>query len=87
MDEAAGVNALGSARAVVRLEGGPHDVSGTVDLEELTGVLLSPEKIKIRHLGGYEHYEPVDGTTTECGDSADSSPPVFRWSGRTKIAE
>lgn len=61
----------------VRLEGGPTEFAGTVDLEELDEVFRSDEKIKIRYRNGYEHYESVGGSA-----SAD-----FRWVGTTKIAE
>ncbi|MCX2971479.1 DUF5988 family protein [Streptomyces sp. TRM70308] len=60
----------------VRLEGGPVDLSGTVNLAELAEVVYSDEKIKIRHGNGYEHYE-----------AAGPAPTAFRWVGRTKIAE
>ncbi|HLL65094.1 MAG TPA: DUF5988 family protein [Micromonosporaceae bacterium] len=39
------------------------------------------EKIKICLYGGYEHFERVGAA----GD--DATPVVFRWTGRTRIAE
>ncbi|MFF4402838.1 DUF5988 family protein [Streptomyces sp. NPDC001480] len=81
----------GSANAAavlgrVRLEGGPRDLSGAVDLDDMDMVLSSPEKIKIRYLGGYEHYEYVEELPGD-GLPDDGSGPLLRWSGRTKIAE
>ncbi|MFH8485234.1 DUF5988 family protein [Streptomyces longisporoflavus] len=63
----------------VFLEGGPHSLSGSVVvLAELSEVIYSPEKIKIRFENGYEHYEFSDQT---------ADPLKLRWVGRTKIAE
>ncbi|MEU2565160.1 DUF5988 family protein [Streptomyces longispororuber] len=78
----------------VHLEGGPSTLSGTVVLAELNEVICSPEKIKIRHGNGYEHYEfieapaPLDDVRAHApaGDVA-SGPMKLRWVGRTKIAE
>jgi hypothetical protein len=39
------------------------------------------EKMKIRHYGGYEHFERV------ATPDRDDAPVVFRWIGRTRIAE
>jgi hypothetical protein len=56
------------------LHGGPSHLP-----EVLRSVLEPVEdyKIKVPYLGGYEHFER----------EGESSPAVFRWTGRTKIAE
>ncbi|MEV0696045.1 DUF5988 family protein [Streptomyces sp. NPDC050388] len=66
----------GATNSTVRLEGGPVELTGTVNLADLHEVIFSEEKIKIRHGNGYEHYTP-----------AGTEPAVFQWVGRTKIAE
>ncbi|MDM4719700.1 DUF5988 family protein [Micromonospora sp. WMMA1363] len=38
-------------------------------------------KIKVRHYGGYEHFE------RDPAGVVDGAPAVFRWTGRTRIAE
>jgi hypothetical protein len=38
------------------------------------------DKVKVPYCGGYEHFER-SSTDTE------ATPVVFRWTGRTKIAE
>lgn len=83
MGDTLSTDSSGSTRGLVRLEGGPAQICGTVDLRDLGHALISQEKIKIRHLDGYEHYESV----MPVGDLGESAPSVFRWSGRTKIAE
>ncbi|WP_415954493.1 DUF5988 family protein [Streptomyces sp. KLOTTS4A1] len=67
---------VATTNSPVRLEGGPTELSGTVNLTDFREVILSEEKIKIRHGNGYEHYTPADSATA-----------VFQWVGRTKIAE
>ena len=44
-------------------------------------VASTDHKIKILHYGGYEHFERDDSY------AADGIPAVFRWTGRTEIAE
>lgn len=62
----------------VVLEGGPADLPAALrrHRDHIEG-----SKIKILHLGGYEHFErdseETDGTR----------PIVFRWTMRTRIAE
>ncbi|MFE9770043.1 DUF5988 family protein [Streptomyces sp. NPDC005808] len=75
-----------TAKDPVRLEGGPVDLSGTVNLADCHEVIYSDEKIKIRYGNGYEHYTPLD-TTVEAGTGIGPGPMTFRWVGRTKIAE
>ncbi|SCL72096.1 hypothetical protein GA0070606_5954 [Micromonospora citrea] len=62
----------------VVLEGGPADLPA--DLRSRR-VARAEEKIKVRHYGGYEHFER--GGAPE----AANVPVVFRWTGRTRIAE
>lgn len=59
-------------------EGGPRTLPAELRSHR---VPLRERKIKVRHYGGYEHFERE-------GDAvADGTPVVFRWSGRTRIAE
>ncbi|MBQ1073114.1 hypothetical protein KBX06_08050 [Micromonospora sp. C31] len=62
----------------VVLEGGPVDLPADVRSRR---VATAEEKIKVLHYGGYEHFErgSVPGTL--------DLPVVFRWTGRTRIAE
>lgn len=69
---------ISSVRAV--LEGGPETIPST-ERTQLVGVL--DDKIKLAHLGGYEHFERIDGLT----ESAPAESPVFHWTMRTEIAE
>ncbi|MFG3714569.1 DUF5988 family protein [Micromonospora sp. NPDC047730] len=60
------------------LEGGPADLPADLRSHR---VARAAEKIKVRHYGGYEHFER--GNAPETADV----PVVFRWTGRTRIAE
>ncbi|WP_254909628.1 DUF5988 family protein [Micromonospora sp. NBS 11-29] len=73
---AMGADAIGIVEAV--LEGGPATLP-----VELRSHRVSPveSKIKVRHYGGYEHFE------RDTVGAADDAPAVFRWTGRTRIAE
>ncbi|MEU1753550.1 DUF5988 family protein [Micromonospora matsumotoense] len=63
----------------VVLEGGP----GHLPLEWRSRQLAaSDQKVKIEHHGGYEHFER-DGVAMP----DDPQPVVFRWTGRTRVAE
>ncbi|MFJ2770302.1 DUF5988 family protein [Streptomyces sp. NPDC087300] len=42
-----------------------------------------PERIAVRHLNGYEHYE----ATGEYACAGDQELPIFGWIYQTKIAE
>jgi hypothetical protein len=44
-------------------------------------VAPSESKIKVPHYGGYDHFE------REMSDASGSASFVFRWTGRTHIAE
>ncbi len=63
----------------VALEGGPADIPSQMLLENS---VLAEGKVKVPYLGGYEHFELVDGHAPAADDV-----PVFRWSMRTKVAE
>jgi hypothetical protein len=76
-----------TAQSQVELEGGPSHLCGTVRLAELDEVIFSEQKIKIRYLNGYEHYEPIGVPLKKVDEGAVSAPAKFRWTGRTKIAE
>ncbi|MDT0569397.1 DUF5988 family protein [Streptomyces sp. DSM 3412] len=76
-----------TALSSVQLEGGPHELSGTVELTELDEVIFSDEKIKIRYGNGYEHFETVRPAPPRTGDGEGSENITFRWVGRTQIAE
>ncbi|WP_433393230.1 DUF5988 family protein [Micromonospora sp. KLBMP9576] len=62
----------------VVLEGGPADFPADLRSHR-TGQVA--QKVKVRHYGGYEHFERVSSL-----DLVDV-PVVFRWTGRTRIAE
>jgi hypothetical protein len=60
----------------VILEGGPSDLPADLRAGRFTS---DTEKVKIPHYGGYEHFERA---------TADGARPVvFRWTGRTRVAE
>ncbi|WP_320068589.1 DUF5988 family protein [Micromonospora sp. RTGN7] len=62
----------------VVLEGGPVNLPGDLRSRQVSPV---EHKIKVRHYGGYEHFErDISGVTGEV-------PVVFHWTGRTRIAE
>jgi hypothetical protein len=62
----------------VVLEGGPANLPA-----DLRSRRVSPNehKIKVCHHGGYEHFE------RDASGLAGNAPVVFRWTGRTRIAE
>ena len=60
------------------LVGGPRDIAARTTIKR---VHADEVKIKIPWNGGYEHFER-DGEVV-----ADRTPVVYRWTGRTKIAE
>jgi hypothetical protein len=70
----------------VSLQGGPEAIPRTVQVEKSK---LEDGKLKIEHLGGYEHFERA--TSDHDPDRAHSAAPglkeIFRWTLRTKIAE
>ena len=62
----------------VVLEGGPANLPAELRSHRVSPVAY---KIKVRHYGGYEHFE-----RDSVGVNADG-PVVFRWTRRTRIAE
>ncbi|MEV6802839.1 DUF5988 family protein [Micromonospora rifamycinica] len=65
-------------RAVeVVLTGGPAALPASIQLDSA----VDAEKIKIQHYGGYEHFE------RDIDHADDGRVRVYRWVGRTKIAE
>ena len=62
----------------VILEGGPANLPAELRRHR---VASSVKKIKIRHYGGYEHFE------CDHPEAAGGLPVVFQWTGRTWIAE
>lgn len=67
-------NPVDDSSADIQILGGPIEIPETLRVE---ADALADGKLKIAHLGGYEHFELVE----------DSQPQVFRWTMRTKIAE
>jgi len=57
------------------LEGGPRDLP---EAERRQRVTITQVKVKIAHLGGYEHFERSDD---------DATATVYRWVARTRVAE
>ncbi|KOV85564.1 hypothetical protein ADL03_14060 [Nocardia sp. NRRL S-836] len=60
------------------LHGGPADLPQATRAQR---VHREEKKVKIPHYGGHEHFER-DGTTP-----AERTEVVFRWIGRTRVAE
>jgi hypothetical protein len=70
----------------VSLQGGPEAIPRTVQVEKSK---LEDGKLKIEHLGGYEHFERA---ALDHGPDGKRNPDtgleeIFRWTLRTKIAE
>jgi len=57
------------------LEGGPADLPSELRTQL---VQQDQEKVKVAHYGGHEHFERDESCT---------SPVVYRWTGRTRVAE
>jgi hypothetical protein len=62
------------------LLGGPANLPET---ERRQQVPVAESKIKIPHMGGYEHFHRQDEGLT----AGPEAPLVFHWAMRTKIAE
>ena len=61
------------------LRGGPSSIPAALRVQEVSALA---EKIKVPHLGGYEHFNrssPIEG--------AASGQVLFHWTMRTEIAE
>ena len=66
---------LGDVSIHAVLEGGPSDLPAEARHCRLP---VPDTKIKVPHNGGYEHFErEID----------DSTPAVYRWTTRTRVAE
>ncbi|MFD4636368.1 DUF5988 family protein [Lentzea sp. NPDC058436] len=60
------------------LQGGPADLPAEIRARR---VHREERKVKIPHYGGHEHFER-DGTPLD-----ERAELVFRWTGRTRVAE
>ncbi|MDY7091207.1 MAG: DUF5988 family protein [Actinomycetota bacterium] len=69
----------GDAAVEVLLVGGPAELP---DDQRSCRVEAGTDKIKVPYYGGYEHFE-----RPPAADTPDAGPLVFRWTGRTRIAE
>lgn len=61
----------------VILTGGPANLSEDLRTRRVT---TDESKLKVLHYGGYEHFERDPATVRD-------GKVVFRWTGRTRIAE
>jgi uncharacterized protein DUF5988 len=71
----------------VSLQGGPDAIPRTVQVERSK---LADGKLKIEHLGGYEHFERAGSERDHPADGPDlgaGREETFQWTLRTKIAE
>ena len=64
----------------VLLVGGPEQLADTLRIHQLTQML---DKVKVAYGSGYEHFTDSGEVSQVDGEVL----PVFRWSGRTMIAE
>ncbi|MEV4499759.1 DUF5988 family protein [Micromonospora arborensis] len=73
-------NPAGSATGTfdIILEGGPESLPTGVRRQRVHNLT---DTVKICHYGGYEHFGRADGGSLVDG------PILFRWFGRTRIAE
>jgi len=71
---------LAQAMIDATLEGGPADLP---EAERTQRTAAATSKIKVRHGGAYEHFEP----TGEFRPGRDGELYVYRWTMRTRIAE
>jgi hypothetical protein len=71
----------------VSLQGGPDAIPRIVQVQKSK---LEDGKLKIEHLGGYEHFERTAGVPepdSVLRDADATLPEIFQWTLRTKIAE
>jgi hypothetical protein len=66
--------------ARVLLVGGPEYLPGTVRVQEVDDL---EEKVKVAYGAGYEHFSNSGEVSLVDGEHL----PVFRWCGKTKVAE
>jgi hypothetical protein len=70
----------GESLVAAVLEGGPASIPDSSRSCRVNGGQF---KIKIRHHGGYEHFERTDEWISRRGESL----MVYRWTSRTRVAE
>ena len=68
----------------VSLQGGPEAIPRTLTIERSR---LRDGKLKIEHLGGYEHFEREAMDPNGAYGDVDGLSETYRWTLRTKIAE
>lgn len=68
----------------VLLQGGPEAIPRTIQVKKSE---LADGKLKIEHLGGYEHFERATGHNTDSDTHDPDLKETFQWTLRTKIAE
>jgi hypothetical protein len=68
----------------VSLQGGPEALPRSLAVERSR---LRDGKLKIQHLGGYEHFEREPLDPDGAYDDVDGLSEIYRWTLRTKIAE
>ena len=68
----------------VTLHGGPVDLPETVRTQQIDP---TQAKIKVRHQGGYEHFERRSATPSTAPSIEDAAAVPFHWTMRTRIAE
>jgi hypothetical protein len=80
MGESIGVKPGTDAAEIIDavLEGGPVDLPTDLRRHRIDA---TDGKIKVLHGGGYEHFERDDS------GAIDGGALVFRWTGRTRVAE
>jgi hypothetical protein len=64
----------------VLLVGGPEQLPGAVRVQEVDDL---DEKVKVAFGAGYEHFSNTGEVSAVDGENL----PVFRWCGKTKVAE
>nr|MDT0660530.1 DUF5988 family protein [Micromonospora sp. DSM 115978] len=65
-----------TAAIEVILVGGPANLPAELRAHRVSSL---DDRVKVPHHGGYEHFA--------WDSSVDRTPTVFRWTGRTRIAE
>jgi Family of unknown function (DUF5988) len=77
------VDSVTAERVTAVLLGGPASLPETHRRQQVSALT---EKIKIPHMGGYEHFLRGDEAPISAQDAGEM-PLVFTWAMRTKIAE
>lgn len=81
MDVETPEQAAPSGRHHALLEGGPADIPQDQRERPVEG---GQYKIKVPHRGGYEHFERTEEYS---GGAEGGDRRIYRWVGRTRIAE